>query len=87
MSKKRKERSELEHLRGENRKLQSQLRDCQKHLRQTKKWANLPIEDEEDEPAVPIVPCPECSKGNMHYVDLHLVKYWICDVCKFRRKK
>lgn len=83
---KKKERSPLEHLRGENRKLQSQLRDCQKSLRQTKKWANLPVEDEEDEPVIPSMPCESCGKGKMQFFDLGRVRIWVCDVCKERQK-
>lgn len=77
--KKNKEKSELEHLRGENRRLRKQLNYY-------KKQANMSESDVYEEEAEEEV-CEHCGKGQLEVIDLKYVIMEVCNVCGHQRKR
>lgn len=70
----RKHGSELEHLRGEIRRLKAQLKQCHRHKRP-------PEEPEEVREVQPN--CDSCGKGVLQVIDLKWLKLHRCPVCGF----
>lgn len=91
-----KERSEVEHLRAENRKLKSELKHLKKQVARSNKLANRyedindklqEIELEKDVRIVPQNPtCPNCL-GNLKEVSIGIRTLITCDSCNFRETK
>lgn len=84
-------KSELEHLRGENKRLKSINRQLQKrnkelerkeHNYQTIVDAALDTTDGDIEYEI----CDQCGKGEKYLVDLKYVKYSVCNVCGHKEK-
>lgn len=83
MSKSRsKSRSEVEFLRGEVRRLKSELKYYKKrdHL-----IDHVPEEIEEE--LIPTANCPSCLKGNLIEWDFKYAVLQKCDKCNFEKKK
>lgn len=87
MAKKR-ERSELEYLRGENRELRKRLRHYEKRLKYFEKRSHFHDENEttESEEIDTIISCPYCGKGSMELKDFGFIQLFVCNLCKFRKK-
>lgn len=87
----RKSRSELEHLKGEVKRLKSVNRQLRKKLKEFQNRAHFyeNVVDtviEENDADVAIETCNHCGKGEFFVVDLKFVKYKICNVCDHRKK-
>lgn len=87
MSKSRnKSKSEVEHLRGEIRRLKAELKYCKRCMEQD-------VDDIDYDDAAPVEPikdlCPECGKGIMVEHDFKFATLKKCSVCghEERRKK
>lgn len=78
-----KERSELEYLRSENRRLKKQLKQLerQKHF-----YENVIQEAVELEETFSEEPCSSCGKGQLIFHDFHHVKLKKCNVCGNQKK-
>jgi formylmethanofuran dehydrogenase subunit E len=78
-----KERSELEYLRSENRRLKKQLKQLerQKHF-----YEGVITEAIELEETLQNEPCSSCGKGELIYHDFHHVKLKRCNVCGWQKK-
>lgn len=80
---KQKERSELEYLRAENRRLKKRLRQLEKqrHFYEGVITEAIELEEKfEDEP------CSSCGKGILLYYDFNFVKLKRCNVCGWQKK-
>lgn len=85
---KQREKSEVEHLRGQIRKLESENRQLRKRIRVLDKKAHF-YEDITADVAEDIIiknNCPSCSKGNLIILDLKHVVFEQCDSCEYRKK-
>jgi len=82
-----KNRSEVEHLRGEVKRLKSLNRQLRKRLSASLKKEHFfeQIEEEADEVEL-VDACSSCGSGVMVAVDLKFVKYKVCSECKHREK-
>jgi predicted nuclease with TOPRIM domain len=85
---KNKNKSEVEYLRGEVKRLKSQLSSLNRRNRNLEKKAHFyeNIVDEATEDVDIKNSCPECGKGTLHYYDMVHIKLEICDICDFKRK-
>lgn len=87
-----KEKSEVEYLRAENRKLKSQLRETKRSLVRFEKRSHLHDETpaEEDVPEaleeLVINTCPKCT-GNLEYTDLGIRTLIRCENCTYRQTR
>lgn len=90
-----KQHSEIDHLRGENRRLKSENRHLKKVLKQSEKWKNVKDDvhcDEIDGEEAVIIErvdeCPKCEQGRLRYIDLKHVQLFKCDnkKCDYREK-
>lgn len=92
MAKKR-EKSEVEYLRGIVKNQRSIIKHLQKEVSRGKKRqhqeeliAEELLEDEfKEQEIIATNSCPECFKGKIETVDLGARKMTICDSCKFRK--
>jgi len=93
---KQREKSEVEHLRAENRKMKAELRNLKKQVNRTNKRAHQ-FEDLEERLAeqtleekssdyivVDNTACPKCSKGKIETIDLGIRKLVRCDNCEYK---
>jgi len=78
---KNKNKTEVEHLRGIIRQLKAQLKYYRKREHLNEK------DTEEDETIEINANCPECGKGVLEEVDLHLIKLIRCPVCKYEKRE
>lgn len=88
MSKSRnKNRSEIEYIKGQLKKVQTENRQLKKRIRQLDKKSHFyeNIVDEAVEEASLGETCESCGKGTMHHYDLVHVKLEICDLCGYKR--
>lgn len=89
------DKNELEHLRGENRKLESEVRRLKKQLRQQEKETlnrDVDILDELlnqelEEKVVRKERCTQCGIGHLDVTDLGIKKLIKCSECSYRRTK
>lgn len=94
---KQKEKSELEYLRSENRKLKSMNKNLKKQLSRTNKRSDL-YHDLEDKIAEDLIQeelnekelikndqCPSCFKGTLETLKLGAKKLALCDSCTYRK--
>jgi uncharacterized protein with PIN domain len=91
-----KERSEVEHLRAENRKLRSENKQLKKQVARSNKLANRyedideKIQEIELEKDVRIAPeadrCPNCT-GKLKEVSIGIRTLITCDSCNYRETK
>lgn len=81
--------SEMEHLRGEVKKLKSQLRYWKRKAKALQKKEHFfdslvdemhPLDDESQET------CTHCGKGTLSILDLTYVQYKVCDICEYKEK-
>lgn len=83
-----KNRSEVEFLRGELKKLRAEnirlRRDNKHHERRTHFYENV-INDVVEE-IKPHTGCEACGKGTLIEMDFKYVKYLICDLCETKKK-
>ena len=96
MTKKR-DRSELEALRGKNKKLESVIKDLTKQVGRSKKRENRIESLEQDlhqqleeaqmfnESNILLNKCPKCDVGNMDIIDLEVKKILLCKNCRHRQ--
>lgn len=87
----RKNRSELEYLRGQVKSLKSINRQLKKKLKEYERrehFHNNVIDTaiEVSGGDVDMEPCTKCGKGVLQVVDLKYVKYAVCTVCDDRSK-
>lgn len=85
---KRRERSEIEYLRGQVRKLETENRQLKKRVRALDKRAHF-YEDLVDVVAEEIAiddQCEHCKTGKIRALDLKYVKYLVCDKCDYKEK-
>lgn len=86
---KNKESSEVEHLRGQVRKLEATNRRLRKRNRQLDKKSHFHedvIDDVAEDIASKGETCPECGKGQITTVDLKYLLIDSCDTCEYRKK-
>ena len=82
-----KEGREVEHLKGEIRRLKKQLRQTEKHEHikekdpRPAKTASKPVEGRDERPS-----CIHCGKGRYDIVDLGRAVYGTCSLCGDRKK-
>jgi hypothetical protein len=81
-----KNKSEVEYLRGENKKLKSQLSSLNRRNKSLEKQAHFYEEIEEDAEIIDLVNCPVCGNKEMRIIDLKYVQYETCDACDYRKK-
>lgn len=84
----RKNHSEVEHLRGENKKLKSQIRRLERHNKELQRKSHF-FEDVMSETTKEIKSidyCKECGKGELELIDFGFVEYVKCQICDFREK-
>lgn len=87
-----KEKSELEHLRGQNRQLRKQVKSLQKQLgRHQKEIKNLKVNESPDKDRLPMSyqeeefdACPVCD-GELRYIDMKIKTVVNCSSCEYRR--
>lgn len=82
-----KNRSEVEHLRGQNKQLQSENRQLRKQLNSFKKQAHFyeeTIDDIADE--ISLESCNHCGKGFIQVVDLTYLKIRCCTICDYKER-
>jgi hypothetical protein len=87
---KKKEKTEVEHLRGENRRLKSVNRNLQKRLRQLEKKEHLFDDIEvkvEDDVIEEKKKCNKCKVGVITTVDLGRKIMYRCTKCQYRITK
>lgn len=80
--------SELDHLRGRVKKLESQNRQLRKRLKSLDKREHL-YEDLLDAVAEDIIvdpKCPKCKTGKLEYKDFTHVKFEVCVDCDYKKK-
>lgn len=87
----RKSHSEVEHLRGENKKLKSLVRSLQREVRDLQKKSHFfeeIVEDAtEDIDLIIHKSCEACGKDvGFEVLDLKYVKYEVCLVCRVKTK-
>lgn len=78
-----KNRSEIESLKGEIRRLQKLLKQANKHIREQDLDLNVP-----EEPIVvhTTANCPECHKGELKLIlNLGFKEIYECNSCEFRK--
>lgn len=85
---KNKSKSEVEHLRGENKRLQKINRSLRRENKGLRDRAHF--YEEATDSAVFSEPqkhqCANCGKGCIFILDLKYVKFAICDVCGHKKK-
>lgn len=89
------DRSELEHLRGEIRRLESEVRRLKKQLRQQEKETlnrDIDILDELlnhelTEKETKLERCSQCGIGYLEVTDLGIKKLIKCTECSYRRTR
>jgi len=81
--------SEIEHLRGEIKKLKSQVRYWKRKAKNLEKkehfFDNL-VEEVYEAPEERGEDCNNCGKGTLNILDLRFVKYLVCDLCEYKEK-
>lgn len=80
-------RSELEFLRGENRKLRSELRRLQKlnkNLDRKSHFYENIVEDSAEDIEIAHETCGECGKGNLIITELPHIDILVCSTCEHR---
>jgi hypothetical protein len=85
---KRRESSELEHFKGQIRKLESENKQLKKRLRALDKKQHL-YDDIVQAVAEDIIiddKCEKCKTGTIKLVDVKYAKFLVCDECKNRKK-
>ena len=86
---KQRERSEVEHLRGKIRELESENRQLRKRLKRLDKQSHLYediIDAVAEEIEVPSNNCEKCKNGVLQTVDLKYARFVVCQTCKERKK-
>lgn len=85
---KNKNHSEIEFLRGENKKLKSENRQLRKLLKQLEKHEHMYNSTPEvpEEPEVKLIQCGECMRG--HFVEMEIMGkvYGTCSICGHRKR-
>lgn len=85
----RKNRSEVEFLNGQIRKLESENRQLKRRLRQLDKTQHF-YDDLIEAVAEDIKPkeakCEKCKVGTLTLIDVKHAKFLVCDECKDRKK-
>ena len=87
---KNKSHSEVEHLRGENKKLKSENRQLKRRLSQLVKEAHFYeniVEEETEDIKIKRNTCKLCGKGILEELDLTHIVVVRCDTCDFRESK
>lgn len=85
----RKEHSEVEYLRGQIKKLESENRQLKKRVKQLDRkshfYENLVDENVEDI-EFKAEKCPQCKQGILFLLDLKHVRFHTCTECEYRKK-
>lgn len=87
----RRESSEVEHLRGKVRELEKENRHLKKHVKKLDRQSHF-YDDlvdslaEEIESPSKSEKCTSCKTGTLKILDLKHVKYEVCDKCEHRKK-
>jgi len=84
----RKNHSEIEHLRGENKKLKSQIRRLERHIKELQRKSHFfeeVVEETVDDVTI-IDTCQNCGKGILSQIEIAHLTFVICDICNFREK-
>lgn len=87
---KQKEKSEMEHLRGRIKRLQSQNRQLRKRNRELERKAHFfenIVDDVVEESDVTEVICPKCKSGVLQLLDLHHISLISCTACDYKEKQ
>ena len=94
MTRRGKDKNELEHLRGEVRSLEAEVRRLKKQLRQEQKESvrhDIDILDEllqqEIEESPRLKSCPECHTGHLVLSDLGIKTLQKCNQCSYRKTR
>lgn len=82
---KNKNRNEIEHYKGEIRRLKRQLRELQKSKHLYDDIIDASIEQIE-EPRERVHICQECGKGKIKYFSVLDIPFEECDICDYRKK-
>jgi ribosomal protein L44E len=85
---KNKNRSEIEYLNGQIRKLESENRQLKRRLKALDRRAHFYeniVEDSVEDIQVKDK-CPTCKKGTITILDLKYVKFETCDNCEHKKK-
>lgn len=83
-----KELTEVQVLKHENRELRAELNKVRRQLKQLEKTRHIytEIDDEDDIPTDPIeVKCEQCYNGNITAIDLGIKWMYSCSQCAYRR--
>lgn len=85
---KNKTHSEVEYLRGENKRLRSENRQLQKLVKSLQKHEHMyeSIPDEPEELEVKLIQCGECAKGHFNEMEILDKVYGVCNVCGHRKR-
>jgi len=88
---KRKTHSEVEHLRGENRRLEQENRSLKRRLRDLEKYPQDEEIDDTTEDTHPKIEnthiiCTDCGKGKIKIFEIIGKQFEECDTCGYRKK-
>lgn len=85
-----KSHSEIEHLRGENKKYRSENKHLKMKLKQLSKQAHFYehiVEEEADDVSIKKDTCSSCGQGVLQVLDLTHVVIIRCDSCDYKKSK
>lgn len=84
-----KELTEVQVLKHENRELRAELNKVRRQLKQLEKTRHIYIDEHSDEPEEPVLPieikCPLCYAGDIKTIDLGIKFMQACESCSYRK--